>query len=160
MFFKTKDIPFSPIKEIQEKAEARGAISLAQGIPRFLPPLEVRRAAMAAILRPAARDSGSAAEDLRMAFLSREGLLRSGKRSLGHGRSAAGNECGDDNASFSRRRAANPFPFLRSFLEHPQDFARSPGVYSARAPGMAPADRRFEARHYPSNQRNNSLSSE
>src|SRR3989304_7534524 len=49
MFFKTKDIPFSPIKEIQEKAEARGAISLAQGIPRFLPPLEVRRAAMAAI---------------------------------------------------------------------------------------------------------------
>ena len=49
MFFKTKDIPFSPIKAIQEQAEARGAISLAQGIPRFLPPLEVRRAAITAI---------------------------------------------------------------------------------------------------------------
>ena len=49
MFFKTKDIPFSPIKAIQEQAEARGAISLAQGIPRFLPPLGVRRAAITAI---------------------------------------------------------------------------------------------------------------
>jgi aminotransferase len=49
MFSKTKDIPFSPIKDIQQQAEARGAVSLAQGIPRFLPPLEVRRAAIAAI---------------------------------------------------------------------------------------------------------------
>ena len=49
MFFKTKDIPFSPIKRIQAEAERLGAVSLAQGIPRFLPPLEVRRAAIAAI---------------------------------------------------------------------------------------------------------------
>lgn len=49
MFSKTKDIPFSPIKRIQAEAERLGAVSLAQGIPRFLPPLEVRRAAIAAI---------------------------------------------------------------------------------------------------------------
>lgn len=49
MFYKTKDIQFSPIKRIQAEAEERGAVSLAQGIPRFLPPLGVRRAAMAAI---------------------------------------------------------------------------------------------------------------
>ena len=49
MFDKTKDIQFSPIKRIQAEAEERGAISLAQGIPRFLPPLGVRRAAIAAI---------------------------------------------------------------------------------------------------------------
>lgn len=40
---------FSPIKTIQAEAEKRGAVSLAQGIPKFLPPLEVRRAAAAAI---------------------------------------------------------------------------------------------------------------
>lgn len=49
MFFKTKDIPFSPIKRIQAEAEELGAVSLAQGIPRFLPPLGVRGAAIAAI---------------------------------------------------------------------------------------------------------------
>lgn len=49
MFYKTKDIPFSPIKRIQAEAEELGAVSLAQGIPRFLPPLGVRRAATAAI---------------------------------------------------------------------------------------------------------------
>ena len=49
MFSKTKGIPFSPVKDIQEQAEALGAVSLAQGIPRFLPPLGVRRAAITAI---------------------------------------------------------------------------------------------------------------
>ncbi|MEX1068521.1 MAG: aminotransferase class I/II-fold pyridoxal phosphate-dependent enzyme, partial [Patescibacteria group bacterium] len=49
MFSKTKDIPFSPIKRIQAEAEKIGAVSLAQGIPRFLPPLAVRRAAITAI---------------------------------------------------------------------------------------------------------------
>src|SRR3989337_1002527 len=49
MFSKTKDIPFSPIKRIEVEAERLGPVSLAQGIPRFLPPLEVRRAAITAI---------------------------------------------------------------------------------------------------------------
>jgi len=49
MEFKTKDLLFSPIKALQAEAEARGAVSLAQGIPRFSPPLDVRRAAISAI---------------------------------------------------------------------------------------------------------------
>ena len=49
MKFKTRDISFSPIKAIQERSEQLGAVSLAQGIPKFLPPLEVRRAAAEAI---------------------------------------------------------------------------------------------------------------
>jgi len=50
MNFKTKEMVFSPIKAIQEEAQKRGAISLAQGIPKFLPPQKVREAAVAAIL--------------------------------------------------------------------------------------------------------------
>lgn len=49
MRFKTKNIKFSPIKEIQQEAEELGAVSLAQGIPKFLPPLAVRRAAAQAV---------------------------------------------------------------------------------------------------------------
>jgi len=49
MRFKTKNLKFSPIKSIQQEAEDLGAVSLAQGIPKFLPPLSVRRAASSAI---------------------------------------------------------------------------------------------------------------
>jgi len=49
MKFRTKGLQLSPIKEIQSEAEKRGAVSLAQGFPRFLPPLGVRRAAARAI---------------------------------------------------------------------------------------------------------------
>lgn len=40
---------FSPIKAIQQESEELGAVSLAQGIPKFLPPLSVRKAAAQAI---------------------------------------------------------------------------------------------------------------
>ncbi len=49
MNFKTKNIFLSPIKSIQAEAGVRGAISLAQGIPRFSPPPEIRSAAGRAI---------------------------------------------------------------------------------------------------------------
>jgi len=49
MISKTAGIEFSPIKKIQAEAERMGAISLAQGIPKFLPPSGVRRAAAEAI---------------------------------------------------------------------------------------------------------------
>lgn len=49
MRFKTRGIKFSPIKEIQGKAEERGAVSLAQGIPRFLLPRGIRQAAVRAV---------------------------------------------------------------------------------------------------------------
>ena len=51
MNFKTEKIEFSPIKRIQAEAEKAGAVSLAQGIPKFLPPLGIRKAAAAAIER-------------------------------------------------------------------------------------------------------------
>ncbi len=49
MEFKTRGLEFSPIKQIQAEAERRGAVSLAQGVPEFLPPLGVREAAATAI---------------------------------------------------------------------------------------------------------------
>lgn len=51
MRFKTEEIEFSPIKRLQAEAEKEGAVSLAQGIPKFLPPLGIRKAAVAAIER-------------------------------------------------------------------------------------------------------------
>lgn len=51
MKFKTEKIEFSPIKAIQAEAEREGAVSLAQGIPKFLPPLGIRKAAAEAIER-------------------------------------------------------------------------------------------------------------
>lgn len=44
-----KGLQFSPIKAIQAEAEARGLISLAQGIPKFDLPLGIRQAAIQAI---------------------------------------------------------------------------------------------------------------
>lgn len=49
MKLKTKDLQFSPIKAIQAEAQDRGAISLAQGIPKFSLPLEIKQAAIRAI---------------------------------------------------------------------------------------------------------------
>jgi len=51
MSFKTETVEFSPIKRFQAEAERVGAVSLAQGIPKFLPPLGIRKAAVVAIER-------------------------------------------------------------------------------------------------------------
>jgi|SRR3989344_3182378 len=49
MKFKTTELKFSPIKDIQAKAQKQGAVSLAQGIPYFFIPHGIHQAAIEAI---------------------------------------------------------------------------------------------------------------